>query len=143
MNGWAVLKHHRVRPKPGGDPFIDRLKLVQTPWFGLYVHVIHQPDADPDPHDHPWVFWSVVLSGIYREVLFTDPADRTPVRWREHRPWRPHLMRRGHAHLVKECSRPCWTLCLVGRNHGDWRFWTAQGQVEWQRYLADQFRERL
>jgi hypothetical protein len=32
---------------------------------GIFLHVIHRNDDDRDPHDHPWPFTSLILSGGY------------------------------------------------------------------------------
>lgn len=61
---WALLSALDVGDP---DPYLDRLRLVQTPLFGLYLHHIHRPDREPDPHDHPWWFASLVLTGPRRE----------------------------------------------------------------------------
>lgn len=41
-------------------------------WIGrLRLHIFHRGDADPDPHDHPWDFWTFPLTAYVEEV--TDP----------------------------------------------------------------------
>lgn len=42
-------------------------------WIGrLRLHILHRGDADPDPHDHPWNFWTFPLTSYVEEVV--DPA---------------------------------------------------------------------
>lgn len=37
----------------------------------LTLHIFHRGDADPDPHDHPWNFWTFPLQSYVEEVV--DP----------------------------------------------------------------------
>jgi hypothetical protein len=127
-----------------GDPYLDRLRIIDTPWAGLYLHHIHRPDRDADPHDHPWWFWRVVVSGSYTELLWPDKADPAGRILRTRRLWRPSLFRRKAAHLITEVNGPLWTVVLVGRDHDEWGFW-RQGLFElrdryvpWRRYLGQE-----
>lgn len=145
MARWSLLSAMPIyvpRVSDGAaELFVSRLRLVQTPWFGVYVHVIHRPDVDPDPHDHPWPFVSVVLSGWYLEELSDTPAWydgsllASPRGWRVHKPLRPRIMRRRRAHrIIDTHGGPVWTLCVIGRDRGDWSFWTPEGRVPWREY---------
>ena len=41
----------------------DGSKYMTRVWFGrLRVHVFYRGDADADPHDHPWDFWTFPLT---------------------------------------------------------------------------------
>lgn len=43
-------------------------------WLGrLRLHIFHRGDADPDPHDHPWGFWTFPFTSYIEEVAVTDP----------------------------------------------------------------------
>src|ERR1700728_4812444 len=74
---WAFMEGLDVGTD--GDPYLDRLRLVQTPWFGVYLHHIHRADRERDPHDHPWWFASLVLAGSYEEDVWPDKA--APGQW--------------------------------------------------------------
>lgn len=40
-------------------------------WIGrLRLHIFHRGDADPDPHDHPWDFWTFPLTSYVEEETF-------------------------------------------------------------------------
>lgn len=44
-------------------PYLTRI------WLGrLRLHIFHRGDADPDPHDHPWDFWTFPLVSYIEEV---------------------------------------------------------------------------
>lgn len=51
-------------------PYLTRV------WIGrLRLHIFHRGDADPDPHDHPWDFWTFPLTAYVEEVANGDLAD--------------------------------------------------------------------
>jgi hypothetical protein len=131
---WSALSAMRVQRDDA--LFLDRLRLVKTPWFGVYLHLIHRPDVDPDPHDHPWFFASIVLSGSYEESLWPDAADRSRYVFRAHRRFRPMPVRRKAAHAITDVHGCLWTLVITGPDHDDWRFWTPAGPVPWREYLS-------
>lgn len=85
--GWRKSSHFIIG-KPG-DPMMHRWRLLQTPWFGIYVHLIYREDLDPVPHDHPWAFWSLILRGSYVEELHDRPGNAKS---------RMVVRRRGRAH---------------------------------------------
>ena len=52
----------------------DGEKYMTRIWLGrLRLHVFHQPDTDPDPHDHPWDFWTFPLTSYVEEVTTKLP----------------------------------------------------------------------
>lgn len=45
-------------------------KYMTRAWIGrLRLHIFHRGDEDPDPHDHPWDFWTFPLTSYVEEVL--------------------------------------------------------------------------
>lgn len=133
---WALWQRLTV-PCEDGQPYLVRLRIVQTPWFGVYLHDIYEPDADRDPHDHPWSFVSIVLRGSYTERLHTAPrVDLTQWRTNTWRRFSAHRMGRDTAHRITQAAPGLKTLVLVGRRRGDWGFFTEPwgGWVQWQQY---------
>lgn len=115
------------------DPFLDQLRLIQTPWFGVYIHVIHRPD-EPDPHDHPWWFASLILDGGYQELVYPDKRD--PARFFSRTRTRFSL---GHvslrsAHRITLTYGPVWTLVLTGPQKNEWGFYPGGRFVPWREY---------
>ncbi len=52
--------------------YLRRFYLFRSKWFGMnfgdvYLHHIVRSDDDPDPHDHPWGFTGLILSGGYMD----------------------------------------------------------------------------
>jgi len=131
---WAFLSALDIGAD--GDPYLDRLRLLQTPLFGIYLHHIHRPDHERDPHDHPWWFASLVLSGWYEEMVWAD--KRAEGKWiRRERPRGSlrRITRRG-AHRITGTSGSLWTPVLTGPKAGDWGFWRRGQFVPWREYLS-------
>lgn len=131
---WAFMEGMDVGAD--GDPYLDRLRLVQTPWFGVYLHHIHRPDRDRDPHDHPWAFMSFVLAGAYRETVWPDKHNLSACTERVRARWSLRCLGRRAAHIITETAGSLWTLVLTGPRRGEWGFWTTAGFAGWRDYLA-------
>ena len=109
----------RNRMRDDDTPYITRWRIFDSPWFGIFVHRMHRPDAQPVHHNHPWAFVSFILRGGYRES-FIDPADGEvkvrQIRW---------FNRKGlaDAHYIVALDRlPTWTLVFVGRTRRKWGY---------------------
>ena len=94
------------------EPYMTRY------WFGrLRLHIFHRGDNDPDPHDHPWDFWTFPLTSYVEEVIASDFADNV----RSHRSnWISHEA--GYRRIVKAFRlhfRPAtYTHRVIGRYAG-------------------------
>jgi hypothetical protein len=123
-----------------GDPYLDRLRLIETPLFAVYLHHIHREDRDPDPHDHPWAFASLVLAGAYREQVWPDKrtAGRGLGAYVIRHRGRGSLRRLGRqaAHRITVISPPLWTLVITGPRRGEWGFWVHGQLVPWREYTG-------
>ena len=140
-SNWALMKKFVVYAKDGSqDVYLKRLRILQTPWFGIYLHDILQPDRDPDPHDHPWNFRTFILRGGYTEEVVCTRAMSTREiaqtkfsrRWFS---WTTHRMTRIYAHRITSVQPRTKTLVITGRRDGEWYFWTPEGPVLWSHYI--------
>lgn len=134
---WGVMRRMTLR-RADGRAYLDRLRIVQTPWFGVYLHRMDAPDPGRDLHDHPWPFITCVLSGGYTEYradlrdagLLADRAESTgrlPGRIERRYPWRPRRMRLDEAHTIVVLHKvPTWTLVLTGRRVRNWGFYVPR-----------------
>jgi len=129
---WALFQPFRV--DKGGEPFLFRMRVQQTPWFSLLIHHIQQDDLDRAPHDHPWPFASLILRGGYREKVWDDPTRFDESRIRTRKPGSIRAIKLRQAHQITALHGDVWTLALAGRHHGTWRFWTREGPVDWREY---------
>src|SRR5215213_4963221 len=142
---WAFFEKFVISRHPG-EPYLTRWRLIHTPWFGILLHKIESPDVDPDPHDHPWEFVSIVLKGGYTETvryhqsysLIRYGVSATTERFNKWKWLSIHRMHRGDYHRITNLSKcPTWTLILTGPRRSDWGFLTPdRGHVAWRTYLG-------
>lgn len=120
---WGVFETFVIGKQD--NPMMKRVRLLQTPWFGLYVHFIYREDLDPVPHDHPWNFWRLVIRGGYLEHYLTKPATG---KYRLTSPgrWRPSYVPTTHAHRIVTVAPGTVSLVLVGKKQRVWGFWTPE-----------------
>lgn len=129
---WAWLLRY-VIPCRGGVQYLRRLRIIQTPWFGVYLHDFYEADAQ-DLHDHPWTFWSFVLRGKYYEtydhILYgTDGMAgagrhlRGGLRMRTWRRFSFHKIPMDVAHRVDGYELGTISLCIVGPRRRTWGFY--------------------
>jgi hypothetical protein len=109
------------------NPMLERWRLVQTPWFGVYVHFIFREDLDPVPHDHPWRFRSIILRGGYVEEFHERPGHTAP-EFREHRAGRSHAFPLHNAHRITQVVPGTVTLIFVGPKVRSWGFYENGSQ---------------
>jgi hypothetical protein len=132
---WALLQTFVIGKQ--NNPMMKRVRVIQTPWFGIYVHFIYREDLDPWSHDHPWNFWRMVLKGGYIENYSDDPS-RGLFSPQMILPWRPLWFPTNHAHRITMVKPGTVSLVLVGRKQRTWGFWRpkrgADDRREWHDY---------
>jgi hypothetical protein len=122
------MERFEIPDYDGDGNYLCRLRIVQTPWFGIYLHRFDGPDPRPTLHDHPWNFTSIVLRGGYIERRL-NPFTMTVnehhrVRW-------VNRLRIGEAHAITELlGVPTWTVMLVGRRRRTWGY--LEGPNRWE-----------
>lgn len=112
---------------PENNPYMVRYILFR--WAHLprvYVHKFLRSDDERAPHNHPWWFMSLVLSGSYLEYT-DDPASpilrkRFSFAYRPlsvfHRVALPNGRRRDGTYG----PLPCWTIVVTGPDVRSWGF---------------------
>lgn len=129
---WSIMRVFNIpSPTHPGITYLKRLRIVQTPMFGFYIHWINLPDEDRDPHDHPWKFISIVLRGGYKESVYTT---RKQIYYNEHKRFSVHKMGTEKAHQITKLQPRTVTLIFTGKRSREWGFWTEQGWVPWREY---------
>lgn len=131
---WAFMEGFQVTHR--GKPYLDRLRIVQTPLGGIYLHRIHEPDLGKAPHNHPWRLMTLVLSGGYTETIWDTPSEHGVVWDRRRARFSLGTISLDQAHRITSVEGKLWTLALVGRRRGSWGFWTSDGFVPWQEYYT-------
>ena len=133
---WALFQVFKI--PDAGQPertYLKRLRIIQTPWFAIYLHWIYLPDKDRDPHDHPWSFASIVLRGGYDETVHYAPEVHLDyTKHRTHRRFSAHITDTRVAHQITNLEPETVTLLFVGRRRRQWGFWTGDGWVPWHEY---------
>lgn len=106
---------------------LDRLALIRTPWFRVFIHKIREADPDRDWHCHPWLWmFSIVLRGWYTERR-RGPAGNP----------RAHIRTAGDLitmefydyHRITSVGPSTYTLFVAGpRVGGGWGFLDKAGK---------------
>lgn len=127
-------------------PLMDRWTLWESDRFDckLLLHHFLPWASDPDCHDHPRPFVTVVLRGRYEDIVPCPECSRDPG-WSQrgsYRALRPcercsghgkvvgetmtagkiRRRRARHAHLTRTDGRGAWTLVLMGPKRRPWGF---------------------
>lgn len=106
--------------------YITRLHVFKTPWFAIMVHKFNKPDQEPDQHDHPVTFLSLILRGKYTEI-------RNGVK--QVRKWFNFIRAdKTDRHRIIDVDEGTTTLCFVGKKTREWGFHTSEGWVYWKDY---------
>lgn len=124
-------------------PYLTRISLP-----GLRrarIHIFHRGDADPDPHDHPWDFWTYPLVPYWEQVY--DP-DTRQMSWQTVRAFRLHFRKAEHAHRIVSAlsyntqllkRKKIVTLVWTGKVRRRWGFVVHAPRqptwVHWRRYV--------
>lgn len=117
---WALWDRFEIPNYDGPGNYLTRLRLIQTPLFGVYLHRFDGPDPRDTLHEHPWPFVSIVLRGGYIERRL-DPHT---MEVDENRVVRYINVKHAHnAHAIIRLLRyPTWTLMVVGRRTKTWGY---------------------
>jgi hypothetical protein len=118
--------------------YLRRLHLLQAPWGAVMLHWIYRPDPQPDLHDHPVDFVSIVLRGGYDEWRPRPAEDFSCVGFMGplglYRKRRFSYVRATGRHRISHVRPGTLTLCFAGPVRRQWGFWTVNGWVPWREY---------
>ena len=124
---WSMDKLGKKRiilDRAGKKPYLIRYYLLfkerQNFPINIFIHKIIQSDEE-DLHDHPWAFWSFIISGGYYETTLTSKQEKTTT-WYPPGSW--IKVKADHLHRIelKSKSSPCWTLFIPFRREKKWGF---------------------
>jgi hypothetical protein len=111
----------------------QRWRLLQTPWFAIYIHKVARSDEEIHSHDHPWAFRTFVLRGGYREVVHNERGIVVQTL----RPGNTAYHPATDFHKITLLDGPTWTLVFTGaRSHPVWGYKTESGWVDHVTYRA-------
>lgn len=148
---WAFMEPFTVPDYDSDDDYLWRLRIIQTPFFGVYLHKLGTPDPRDTLHDHPWKFFSIVLRGGYDEMRRTTHsieeawwvADGTIMPYAYPRRVRLfNWMPLDALHWISKLHRvPTWTLVFVGRRRRVWGYLDRNGT--WTDFLSHPFNDEF
>ena len=96
-------------------------------FFSIRLHRWFYGDDIRAFHDHPWNFWSLVLSGQITDISdagkFTRGAGTLL------------YFKAEHKHTIQTTG--CWTLLVTGKPIRDWGFWVNGKFKKRNRYFYD------
>lgn len=119
-----------------------RYRLIQTPWFALYLHQICQSDKDVDMHSHPWNFQSLILKGAYKEAC-KYPPDFDYIYINAYYPGDVIKHQARDAHKITLITKQVWTLVFTSGRHREWGYLTPNGWVSHAVYRKAKNEETL
>lgn len=128
------------------DDYLTRIRLIQTPLFGIYLHKMETADPRPVLHSHPWPFLAVVLRGGYDEMRRDSHTVSTKMTTHKggvvggdmfpylyaypHRVRHLNVMPFDALHWIDKLHRvPTWTLVFVGRRTRIWQYMDRDGTL--------------
>lgn len=106
-------------------PLFRRYYLLETRWFGVYLHHLLATDDERAMHDHPWSFVTFLLSSGYFE--------HTPVGLFWHQRFSILYRPAEWTHRLT-LLKPTWTLIFKFRRRREWGFYTKQGWMQFEEY---------
>lgn len=144
----------KITGGPNGETvYLVRYIVFKSRLGCIYIHRFMRTDAD-DPHDHPWNFWTYVISGGYVERYYDkSKPNKDETKYTSFWTWNANRREPGSLayrkatdiHVVKtdkeramdEIKDAPYTLCLMGPRIRDWGFWTEDGAKfqDWRSYL--------
>jgi len=113
-----------------------RYRLIETPWFSIYIHHILESDQDKHLHNHPWHFSSYILYGGYEETRYLNTNGRFVdylsftriVKWKT-------SFKINEFHKIKLLKNCCWSLVFTGKRiNPEWGYLTEKGFIESNEY---------
>lgn len=127
----ATSKKILIADSATGDPYMMRYIFFKSKYGSIYFHRFLQGDQG-NPHDHPWNFFTFVISKGYKERLFTQDMDkglytetivhRKPLSLAFRRAEAVHLVEVDKKRSLAEIEDAPLTMCIMLRRRRVWGF---------------------
>jgi hypothetical protein len=141
----------------GNEVYLVRYIVFKSKYCCLYIHRFMKSDAD-DPHDHPWNFFTYVISGGYVEKFYDKEQSqlstekqnfsafwtsqyviRNPGSLRYRKSTDIHQVIVDKTRTMDELADAPFTVCLMGPRKRNWGFWPLSFLgatfIDWRSYL--------
>lgn len=159
MIKWLVTKliglcvrFNRVQNITGRDNediYMVRYILFRSNFFSIYIHQFLRSDKD-SYHDHPWNFWTFIVSNTYTEHTPWLSKDGKVIGDKEltrdvftnrllHRKAEQlHWVELRRSYSFNDRFDAPTTVCLIGRRRRAWGFLDKETEqwVFWKKYLG-------
>lgn len=134
MNRWWLMRHPARVGEPGYDTFRNFLRRLY-PFYARF-HFILRADDDRHPHNHPFAFISMIMSGWYEEEI--TQADGSVVIVRYDRGDINYKPVEGVYHRITKVSpEGVLTLVIMGRRDTkSWGFMVNGEHIHHVKYLG-------
>lgn len=122
-----------IRDRLNQEPYLIRYILFKSDNFSIYIHRFMKSDIDV-PHDHPWDFFSYVITKGYLEAIL-EPIDKKTGRRTQsyvvRSPGSLAFRKAEHAHVVHIAEGPYQehqegesplTICIILKRKRSWGF---------------------
>lgn len=133
---WLDKKKLVIKDDEG--PYLTRWHLLKAYVLRTFLHHIHRPDKDRDPHNHPWPFaCSFVLFGGYTERITELDGELRITKIKTHLAgsFSFEAFRPGRYHRIIDVLPGTWTLFVAGPRSRDWGFLVDTTHVPCREYL--------
>jgi hypothetical protein len=134
LKGWLSGKPHFIIGNED-NPYMLRWYIIpRNKFLNIYLHKFLRDDDDRALHDHPWHFFSFMLSGAYKEITEQGILIRRVLSFAYR-----SALHRHRVELFKDTAgkvMPCWTVVCTGKSHRTWGFWCPKGFVKWTDFVA-------
>jgi len=127
-----------------GTPYLTRYYIFRkNKWWqpSIYIHCIHESDADLELHCHPWAkSVSFILSGSYleerREEIDHPLIPSYAINKKIFSPGNINYIRSDDYHRLDLLTKKVWTLFISGPKTKDWYFWDRDTNeyTQWEEF---------
>jgi len=125
---WAMEQSGRKRvimDRENKEPYLIRYYLLfrnrnSSFPFNVFIHRFIKGDDD-HIHDHPWGYFTYILSGGYNETICQGDAQTT--HWRAPGFYQKVPSKHKHKVSLDPAAPTCWTLFVPFRRSRDWGFY--------------------
>ena len=127
-----------IYDREDNEPYLERYYIflkdrVSFP-FNIFIHNFKKGDDETDLHDHPWGYFTLILSGGYWEYFYDDipllingeqdlyEYKKIQKKWRGQGFWQ--IKNNNYSHRIELADdKHCITLFIPFKKMKDWGFW--------------------
>ena len=145
-----------IMDRVNDEPYLERYYIFlkdrsESFPFNVFIHKFLKSDPD-DLHDHPWGYFTLILSGGYWEYMYedgpppkegeSDSSERKIIKkWRGPGFFQSVSAEHTHRIEIDHKKATCWTLFIPRRRMQEWGFYKKISEgltwVESEKYLSD------